>query len=148
MNVGEGMRRLAILCGVVGGLLGCVGVSAEVSRVWHARNVQQPHAPQVLTDSDIAAYDAKNSGVQAAPTTPAAGQDWFSRNAPRRSTVPAGYTLDPVYQPPEASVAVPPKLSAYLPPLAVPVIGFLMPWIAIRAFGWVLIGFRRENSGG
>lgn len=131
MNLGEGMRRLALVLGLVGGLVGVAVGYIPAADIWRARRA---HAFTLINAPQT---DSHNPG----------GGSTSHDDPPKEgpTSLPPGYKLDstanasdiqPVAQPID-----PPSRSAYLLPLSFPLIGFVIPWLAIRAMGWVLIGF-------
>ena len=152
MNTREGMRRLGIVLGVLGGVLGGFFGYSDAQNLWNTRMTHR-----------------KFESIMALPTMQkVAKADWVTvSGGPVKP--PEGYILTPsqggiievnlegikrVLTDKTGMVSSielltgetvrrtePPTLQAYLAPLFFPVIGFLLPWGAVRVLTWVGIGF-------
>ncbi len=178
MNVREGMRRLGLLLGVSGGIMGgFLGYSdaQNLCNVWtahrkfeslmalpttqkvaHAASVYQSGPWTQYAESTQVDYDANRGeikGPQAAPET--LPRDFFetygnilvSVNTGGVKSLMADKTGQVLSIEPNAGAWVDrteaPPLRAYLV-LLYPVLGFLLPWGAVRVLTWVGTGFFAE----
>jgi hypothetical protein len=154
MNVKEGMRRLSIVLGVLGGTAGAFAGFTGAKDLLKARAAYKRF--DSLTASPGMQKDRKElmGAVQ---------QDWFARNAPpeeRKKMVSLEqkgridgvdqFTVDPstgnivsielsTGETVERTQVPQPK--AYLFLLLYPTLGFLVPWGAVRVLTWVGSGF-------
>jgi len=173
MNLGEGTRRLALLLGAIGVILGGFASYLELQsvlnqRVLHARFEQ-------LANSDIVQQERKaiqedpTSEKQPIPEGPvtvsapdgntyhfAEGTDkaaairYFKR---RRIGIKAihwtnDYGVGSI-ETEDSQTLYPtpsPAIWTYLLIALFPVFGFFIPWGAIRAFGWVVAGFFKSEE--
>lgn len=146
MNLREGTRRLALLLGVVGALL---GVSASVmftrdvlsQRVRHAEFEQLAAGFANSRFAQQMRQDAEHDPSEASIMPGCCGIEeivWDKNhvfNDPSgvySITTDGGQTVYPTRAP---------AVWTYLLIALFPVIGFFIPWIAIRAIGWVGSGF-------
>ena len=199
MNFKEGMRRVGILLGVIGAIIGGVASFEEASRVWrqHVANRQferalaVPAVQKIPTSARTAAI-APEQGVSVTkqrgnpwdrPVAPSVKEDWFEANKPKEAETGSRerhmakpwekyqqrwWENDPIVQ---GTVQVnagginsvtidgglvstielstgesvqrtaSPALYAYFQPLLYPLLGFFLPWGAIRALTWIGVGF-------
>lgn len=151
MNLHEGTRRLALLLGVIGFIVGGVASYLELQNVLDQR--MRHNKFEQLADSDTA------KKAKPGPFGPAEPDDPWEKAAitDLNGTVPYeidkdgikkihwtedynfesietedGQTLYPVSAP---------NIWLYLLIVLFPILGFFIPWGTIRAIGWVLMGF-------
>ena len=155
MNLHEGTRRLALLLGVVGALLGGYVSYLELQTVLDQRASHNRF-------EQLAASDAVK---QAKP-------DWFVKHEPKphgpwedyvvtdpNGTAPSEVDKDGIkkihwsknygvesIETENGQIIIPtpaPAAWQYLFVAICPIIGFFIPWGSIRAIGWVVTGFAR-----
>lgn len=134
MNIREGMRRLALVAGVLGASAGAVVAYIQLQAVLEQRQASKP--------DQFGGIPVAESTTKAPPPQ---GQYSPADLAGPQTHLPPGYTL---VDPSQVSLFSPvkaPTFSAYLLPFAFPILGFLLPWTAFRALSWVLTGFSNPN---
>ena len=175
MNVKEGMRRLALLVGVLGAILGCFASYVVLRDALAAR--ARHKAFELLATSDVVQelrkmatvdYDtlAKKYGGIAAPPEGGNQQIDFSKYAepfekgptPVSSDVNKGgirtihWTKDLGVESIETEDGVTlyptttPTVWRYLLAAVFPVLGFVVPWGLVRALAWVGVGFFERSK--
>ncbi len=169
MNIREGLRRCALVAGLVGGTYGGILGYDQASLVWQERTLAQDGAA-VPTASGEWKPPARDSVLPAAPGEfkpppldswegPARGdgasaKDSFTPDggAPSIPTLPPGYKLDQAggrnsqfdpdkFMAARANVPVNPSRAAYLFAILWPFGGFLLPWGSVCTFSWIVCGF-------
>lgn len=149
MNIREGMKRLAILLGACGGIVGgCLAYSAALE-LWKTYTAHRRF-------STVMASPTMRQVAQAVPQT-----DWFDKNAPIGAQPPTAVAdvnaggvkqitvdkrskeiLSVQLANGESLEATPaPHAREYAYVLLLPVLGFLVPWVAVRVLAWVGVGF-------
>lgn len=154
MNVREGMRRVGIVLGVLGGAAGAFAGFVDARDVWNARSASNRF--ESLATSQAVENERRD-------LWDAMQKDWFTQNAPpeerknlarmeTKGRIPGvdGFTVEPSageivsieLSTGESVPRVnPPAVQAYLLPFLYPLFGFLLPWAAIRVLAWVGGGF-------
>jgi len=153
MNAREGMRRLGIVLGVLGGAVGAFAGYTSARDVWNARTAHNRF--ELLVASPVIQKDRKE-------LMDAIQKDWFARNAPpderkrmasleekgvggvERFTVePSTGAITSIELSTGESIqrTDPPTLLAYMALPLYPLIGFMVPWGAIRLLTWIGAGF-------
>jgi hypothetical protein len=147
MNVKEGVRRLGILVGICGGLLGGFFANKDLQILWNIHNAHQRF-------ENLMASAAMREVAKAALDTQT--KEWVKERS-EHSATPVGVAKDGIE---EVTVdrtgricsielstgesvqrVEPPSPKAYLLPLLYPFVGFLLPWGCIRVLTWVGSGF-------
>ncbi len=140
MNVKEGVRRLALLFGMAGAILGGFASYSKLQTVLdqryrHNRFEQlanldvvrqaRPSGP-VPTDDQwkVIAVKVDRDGIKTIHLT----KDYAVESIETQD----GQTLYPTPQP---------SLWLYIQVALLPILGFVIPWGAIHAFRWVTVGF-------
>ncbi len=143
MNLREGTRRLALLLGVVGAILGGFASYAVLQPVMRQRADHQRF--EQLANSDVVKQERK--GLQT-PIDLSAGLEFpFSSTVNRGGimTINWGhnYEVESIEAMDGQTLYPTPAPSAWLYLLIAlfPILGFFIPWGAIRAIGWVGAGF-------
>ncbi len=182
MNLREGTRRLALLLGVVGAILGSFASYLELQTVLNQR--ARHNRFEQLANSSVAEQGRKTCFVSNAPSE---HQPWEKYQAPKEKL--PSYTIGDKLIPPYcfipvdepnahyytpsdlnsggiktihfenheiASIETPdgqtinptpsPAARLYLLIALFPVIGFFIPWGAIRTIGWVGAGFFQPSK--
>jgi hypothetical protein len=156
MNIKEGSRRLAIVLGGLGAIVGAFAGYQTVREVWEARTAQARF--ESFADSSAIKKDQSD-------LLDTVRKDWFARNARpqdrkklatldesehgigvERFTIDSstgsitsielstGELLQNTKKPSRVNYLI---LPGYL------VIGFLVPWCTIRILAWIIAGFSR-----
>jgi hypothetical protein len=157
MNFREGMRRLALLLGVAGAILGgfasCVELQTTLDqRARHNRFEQLANSDVVRQErKTFQAYDALAAKSGGKPVAPPSGFvpvpsevnkggirtiNWDEGFGVYSIETEDGQTLYPTPAPSEWN---------YLWVALFPVLGFFIPWGAVRAIGWVGVGFSQPS---
>ncbi len=144
MNIREGFRRFAIVFGILGLAAGLVVAAAEATSV--AARFKEYSRLNTLKEnfkipsSIYRVVDAQNAGVSDDEIfkSLAAHEKWDTA-----AIVRAGYSkaevLSVVEEPPRAPIL---NLFAVV---MLPVVGFFVPWGALRSIGWMIDGFRKPD---
>jgi hypothetical protein len=147
VNLREGTRRLALLLGVVGIILGGFASYAELQSVLGQRTRHVRF--EQLADSDAVKKEHKDveSGwfTVASPPDPSCNNDCSAVNRDGIKTIHWGknYGIQSIATE-DGQTFYPTAAPAgwtYLLIALFPVLGFLIPWGAVRAIGWVGAGF-------
>jgi hypothetical protein len=158
MNVREGMRRLGITLGFLGGTAGAFAGFTHAKDLWNTRSAYKRF--ESLAASPAIRKERKELWE-------AMQKDWFTRHAPpedrkKMASAETKGRIDGVDQftvePSSGRIVAieistgesvqrvdPPAPQAYLFPLLYPLFGFLLPWGVIRVVTWVGCGFFAEN---
>jgi hypothetical protein len=145
MNVREGTRRLALLFGYCGAIVGAflaysaiTGVSDYSDLGYVPAGAATSHGTAKLSDIDETATAALN-----APPT-----KWVPPERDQLVQGKAPATLDlPPAQPKQQLQRKDDRLPIknYIVPLLFPACGFLLCWGTVRMLAWVAIGFKEPN---
>jgi hypothetical protein len=179
MNVREGVRRLGLLLGACGAILGAFLAYTDAKQTWErftSHNRFQSVMAGSPTMQKVAAAHGTvflflNSGNEEIGRL--TYEDGTIRETEPRSTMPelppgatpmyillvnrdgikeVGIGEDGLVHSVELSTGEtvisvdPPPLKAYLVPLLYPILGFLLPWGAIRVLTWVASGFVPQRN--
>jgi hypothetical protein len=178
MNAREGMRRLAIVLGIAGSLTGSVFGYQNARDVWNARSahkrfeslaatpaiqkdvkelvdtIQKGQSKNLSTLSDEQLQVYKNL----LESTPPGERQKLARLDRRASGDGIDqFTIDPSTSTITSiqlstgellSRTPPPTLAAWIALPLYPLVGFLIPWGAIRALTWVGSGFFQSSQAG
>ncbi len=129
MNIREGMRRVGLVLGLIGFCVGCFGAydhitpllrQATEAREYQARlRVQGAESPKRGTGkyklADAKPVAAAQDAVKLPPGSKYGGVPTSGRTAP--------------------------SFWQYLPALAFPFLGFLLPWGTVKTLAWIGTGF-------
>lgn len=152
MNLREGTRRLALLLGLAGAIVGGFASYIELQTVrhqaaYHERFERMANSPIVRQEREGAMRDfpritnppiTDSSGWQVTVNSGGIGTiTWGSNYTVQSIETTDGQTLYPTPSPGRWS---------YFLIVILPVLGFLIPWGAIRAIGWVGAGFVQTVS--
>ena len=148
MNLREGTRRLALLLGALGAIAGGFASYSELQSVKEQRasyikferlaasGVVQQERKNCLSDNPPPGYTklgaqlpANSAGIEAIEWTDDCRVDMIKTEA--------GEWLYP---------ELAPRPWEYLLIALFPVLGFFIPWGAVRAIGWVLAGFLQPSK--
>ena len=160
MNLREGTRRLALLLGAAGAIA-CGFLSyAQLQSTLRQRADHQRF--EQLANSDVVKQERKNLQTQAPdfiPANPYAPADPYAAIAlPNPSDVNQGgiKTINWTHDFGVASIETQDGQTLYPTPAPgawsyvliaiLPLLGFFVPWGAIRAIGWVLAGFVQSSK--
>jgi hypothetical protein len=160
LNLREGTRRLALLLGIVGAILGGIVSYIELQSVMHARADHQRF--EQLANSQV--VQQKRKALQFPPDFIPSPPPGYTLDT--ATGVPPGVTLSPLpstvneggietinwshdfgvqsieTQNGQTLYPTPaPSAWLYLLDALLPILGFFIPWGAIRAIGWVGAGF-------
>lgn len=145
MNIREGMRRLALVAGVLGA---CGGAVVSYVQLQSLLRLQAEYkAVQKEIEAKAARSDQNKTGTEQGAShgpltdyTPKLSSDDRVPNG--RS--PQGFV--PITEAQEFVLAQKPAtISGYLLLFVYPILGFLLPWTALRALSWILTGFSNPN---
>ena len=143
MNLREGTRRLALLLGVVGAILGGFASYSELQSTREQRaqdakfeklaisEVVQQARPSCLSDSPSSGYAKLGSQLQSNSEGIKTIQ-WNEDCTVAWIQTDAGEWLFPKHTP---------RSWDYSLIALFPILGFFIPWGAVRAVGWVFAGF-------
>lgn len=145
MNLREGTRRLALLLGALGAILGGVVSYAQLQSLMRQRADHRQF--EQLANSDVIQQERKIVGGWVA-VDPQTGEQiqweqkvdkggikaihWTKDNEIESIDTQDGRTLYPTPAP---------GLWSYVTIAVLPLLGFFIPWGAVRAIGWVGAGF-------
>jgi predicted small secreted protein len=145
MNLSEGMRRLALLLGAAGAILGGFASYMELQTVLSEKEYHDRF--EKLANSDVVRQERKSQAgwVSVDPKT-GKSDDWYQLidrggiktihwtkdNEIESIGTQDGQTLNPTPAP---------SARQYFLIALFPILGFLIPWGAVRAIGWVVAGF-------
>jgi hypothetical protein len=152
MNLREGTRRLALLLGAVGAILGGFASYAELQTMKH--QMADHKRFERLANSQIVRQERENAmrdfpRVTNPPITDSNGWQitvnsggiatifWGSDFGVASIETEDGQKLYPIPAP---------SAWLYLLVALFPVLGFFIPWGAVRAIGWVLAGFLQPSK--
>lgn len=138
MNHREGFRRVGLVLGVIGAIIGLIVALSLEKELYHTRENAKKQATEDWANARIGKrVKAKYPGDYDDMTDKEVGRrakgkkpwEWFQENAPvgKYSLEDMGYDGPPLW--------------AYLMPTPLPFIGFLFPWGTVRVFYWVIAGF-------
>jgi hypothetical protein len=164
MNLKEGTRRLAILLGaigaIVGGVVAYVGLGAFLSqRASHIRFEQLANskvvrqeqktlrvAPKFIPDSAVTP-DPSSAGHMRVNPDYWQEQSDVNQGGIRTIYWKKGYDVDSI-ETADGQYLVPTPAPAWWMYLiaALPIAGFFLPWVAVRAFGWMIAGFFQPSK--
>jgi hypothetical protein len=153
VNLTEGTRRLALLLGVVGALGGCF-VSYLEWQEFHSQRTRHDRFEQLAASDvvnrerkslhSVTEYDAQGNPIQSVVNrngikTIVWDKDhvWNDESGIYSIETDDGQTLYPTPAP---------AAGEYLLVGLFPVAGFIIPWGAIRAIGWVASGFAGKSG--
>jgi predicted small secreted protein len=150
LNLSEGTRRLALLLGVVGAILGCFASYVELQTILNQKTRHNKFVQ--VAASDVVQQERKSQAgwVSIDPKT-GERADWYqlidkgginSIHWTKDNEVESIVTQDgqTFYQTPAPSAWL------YLLVVLFPILGFFIPWGAIRAIGWVGAGFFQPSK--
>jgi hypothetical protein len=162
MNLREGTRRLALLLGVVGAICGGFASYLELQEVLSQKarhnKFEQLTASDVVRQERKRILDAEKQGTYTdcdlfpVDTHPYKKLDCFDSVVNRDGIKAVAWNTDyEVYsiETLDGQTLCPtpaPAALLYLLVALFPVLGFLIPWGAIRAIGWVGAGFAQPSK--
>lgn len=150
MNLKEGTRRTALLLGGVGAILGGFVSCMDLQSVWDQRTNHNRF--ERLANSDVVQHERKTiaNWTTIEPTTGEriewADQvdkgdiktiQWSANNDIESITIEDGQMFFPTPAP---------SVWEYLWIPLFTLLGFFIPWGAIRAIGWVVVGFLKSTT--
>jgi hypothetical protein len=147
MNFREGMRRLGVVLGVAGSVIGIMSVYESSHGLWNAHIGHQRFESLMASDSllktakDIKAFNTqawKESLNSGAVNSVEVNQDGIKDVTVDRATRISSIELSSGESIPRVDA---PKLSEVMAVLLYPIGGFLIPWGAIRVVVWLTTGF-------
>lgn len=151
MNLSEGTRRLALLLGVIGAILGGFASYLELQTVLDQRVCHNEF--ERLANSQVVQQERKTLQEK---TSSRSGSvpDWaFWGTAVNNGEIKTicwrdKWEVDSIYTVDGKTLSSTPAPSAWLYLLVIlfPVLGFFVPWGAIRAIGWVGAGFFQPSK--
>jgi hypothetical protein len=148
VNLREGTRRLAMLLGMAGVIVGGLASYVELQAALEQR--ARRNRFEGLVNSDVVRQERKDQAAGWVPIDPKTGERttdqlvnkggiktirWTEENE-----VESIETVDGEYLFPTPA----PSAGTYLLVPLLPILGFLIPWGAIRAIGWVGVGFTQS----
>ena len=160
----EGIRRLSLLLGLAGGLLGCMGSFGYWGSV--AQKEQLLALRLEIAERDQTIYEMW--GTEQGPADERDRDVAIEYNKGRKpedrinklqvDRIVSRFLREEIkafsegveYTPPKPPPSKPPGFAEYLPIAVIPVVGFLIPWGGIRVIAWVIEGFladRKRNRG-
>jgi hypothetical protein len=139
MNIREGIRRIGLALGVLGGALGSVVAVLELSATWN--NSTRAERWRVATlEGRTANIPQDYSGDWVILSRPPKLGDVFTNGSqPTRASKPISDA--PVIEESFYSEPEPPSIGEWIRPLLWPLAGFLLPWGLLRVLGWIVAGF-------
>ena len=155
MNFVEGLRRVGLVLGVCGGLLGATFGYVSAEKTWKqvaaAKKFESLIASPMMQQITKAAKESKaNRDPNFIPDVFGVEDEAIivDHNGVKQVTVDSSGAITSI----ELSAgevlkggAPPPDRTDYLIPLLAPIAGFLVPWVTVRVLGWVLQGFFLES---
>ena len=147
MNLREGTRRLALLLGVAGAVAGGVFAYAQLQSTMRQR-VDHKHFDQLANSSDVQRerqetrqqlQRLRNPTV----TDPSGWESPIDASDIKKITWGKNYAVASI-QTQDGQTLYPtpaPGAWAYAAIALLPLLGFFIPWGAVRAIGWVTAGF-------
>ena len=154
MNLREGTRRLALLVGVVGAILGGFASYTELQNVL---NQSEQHSKfEHLASTEVVKREREQTKVDLSHLTNPTVTDsngWESGVYPIKSGIKTihwghDYGVESIETEDGQTLYPTPAPSAWMFLLVAvfPVLGFFIPWGAVRAIGWVGAGFVRPMN--
>jgi len=142
MNLREGTRRLALLLGVVGAILGGFASYSELQSIKGQRASYAKF--EQLANSDVVKQERKNCLSDNPPPGYAKLGSQLQENGSGIQAI--NWTEDCKVLDYEIAgewhfAPLTPKFWEYLLVAISPILGFFIPWGAVRAIGWVGAGF-------
>lgn len=138
MNLNEGTRRLALLLGIVGMIAGGAHAYQQCQTVRHEREILDLTPAQWQMMSHVQRHDAlygMEEWQRAALAKDLGYYDWLDVDKAMNAAC-----ADSVLPHPPT-----PSSLAYFWAAVWPLVGFLVPWVAIRATVWVGKGFLKDS---
>ena len=145
MNLKEGTRRLALLLGVVGAILGGFVSYLELDSIMSQR--AHHNRFELLARSDVVQHERKSMAGWATIDPQTGERITWEQQVNKSGIKTIRWTKDNEIESIEtedgqALYPTPaPSAWEYLLVILSPVLGFFIPWGAIRAIGWVGAGF-------
>jgi hypothetical protein len=147
VNIKEGMRRLGIVLGLVGGAIGAMSVYGGALHLWNAHVFHRRFESLMSSDTllkvakDIKAFNTQawkeglNSG---AVNSVEVNQDGIRDVTVDKTALISSIVLSSGESIPRVDA---PTLSEVLAVLLYPIVGFLIPWGVVRVIVWLGAGF-------
>ncbi len=152
MSLREGTRRLALLLGVVGavlcGLLSYAQLQSDMrQRAQHQRFEQLASSPVVQHERRLMKYLAPGITPPLAPGD-LPNPSTFTNGEVRKINWTWDFEIASLeLEDRETLYAMPaPGPWSYVLIAILPVLGFFVPWIAVRSVGWVFVGFVQPSK--
>lgn len=150
MNLKEGTRRLALLLGVVGAILGGYASYVELQTVLSQRALHNRF--EQLSTSDIVKQERKSLAGWVSIDPKTGERTQWDQQVNKGGIKTIHWTEDNQIESivPEDGLALyptpAPAAGTYLLIALFPFLGFFIPWGAIRAIGWVGAGFVQPSK--
>ena len=145
MNLKEGTRRLALLLGVAGAILGGFASYLELQSVMDQR--ARHNRFEQLANSDVVQQERKSQAGWVSIDPQSGERTPWEQQVGKGGIKTIHWTQDNQIESIETQdgqylFSTPaPSASSYLLIAFFPILGFFIPWGAVRAIGWVAAGF-------
>jgi hypothetical protein len=141
-NFKEGMRRVGLLAGILSALCCCVPAYQDLHHAWRFHRLSNS---ELLSSVARAAWDPQfipdgyETTIQVPPNADGVKEVTLRNYNRELVTIKVDCPWDYEY-------LSKPGFSDWITPLWYPLLGFLLPWLAVRIIVWLVTGFLQKQT--